>query len=46
MFERPRHRRILQVLSGMVADFLRAAACSFGGGAGLALVLGGEQGAL
>jgi hypothetical protein len=40
MFERPHHRRILQVLSGMDADFLRAAACCFGGGTCLALVLG------
>ena len=40
MFERPHHRRIFQVLSQMDPDFLRAAACCFGGGTCLALVLG------
>ncbi len=39
MYKRPHHRRIFSVLSQMDPDFLRAA-CGFGGGTCLALVLG------
>ena len=40
MYERTHHRRIHAVLSQMDTDFLRAAACFFGGGTCLALILG------
>ncbi|WP_295590094.1 nucleotidyl transferase AbiEii/AbiGii toxin family protein [uncultured Lamprocystis sp.] len=39
MYKRAHHRRIFSVLSQMDPDFLRAAACCFGGGTCLALVL-------
>jgi len=39
MYKRANHRRIFSVLSQMAPDFLRAAACCFGGGTCLALVL-------